>query len=269
MLHGAPIDAPLSSLIGELQFEWRRRIRQGCQLRAVARQADVLESRDRMGRRLVCIVADVTYRNSDEELVGSARGTMVRVAQQGEPLLLERQVQRYQPEQLAQIQAAVLQSKRRGAGLFRAEELRIGAELPLLVVGPLTIGDLICWQSAIGPSYRAGALGLRDCLTAPHTSVIHPVIGWPVKYSQQHEDFHLTSQRGMPAPFDNGAMRFSQLSRQLTDWIGDGGFLRRLRVKMLNPVLYGDTTWYTAAVDAVAHERPTRPGRDHWKESAG
>jgi hypothetical protein len=84
--------------------------------------------------------------------------------------------------------------------------------------------------------------------------VSHPVTGWPVKYSQQHEDVHLTSQRGMPAPFDNGVMRFAQVGRLLTDWMGDDGLLLKLRVKTEAPVLVGDVTWCDARIALARHD---------------
>lgn len=254
MLHGAAIEVPLTSLIGELEYWWERRIPENTQISAVARQVDLQESRDRAGRRLVQIISEVDYCTRSAQLVGRARGTLVRVAQTGKPLLLERGVRRYDESELKRIQEELLSSRRRSGGLIPDDDLRVGAVLPTLVVGPMTIGDLVCWQSAIGPSYRGGVLGLRDCLDAPHTAVTNPAIGWPVKYSQQHEDFTLSAMRGMPAPFDNGAMRLSQMARQLTDWMGDGGFLQRLRVQMTAPILYGDTTWFEAVIRHAAEE---------------
>ena len=52
----------------------------------------------------------------------------------------------------------------------------------------------------------------------------------------------------MPAPFDNGVMRFAWLSVMLTDWIGDAGKLSSLKAKFLGPVIYGDTSFYTGHI---------------------
>ncbi|MFC1680478.1 amino acid adenylation domain-containing protein [Pseudomonadota bacterium] len=114
----------------------------------------------------------------------------------------------------------------------------------------MTIGDLIAWQSAIGPSYRAAALGFQDGEKDPHTTAVHPVTGWPYKLSQQHEDGLLSKQRGMPAPFDNTVMRFAWVSSMLTNWIGNDGFLRSLNINAIEPVLYGDTNWYRGEIIA-------------------
>ena len=107
---------------------------------------------------------------------------------------------------------------------------------------------MVCWHAAVGPSYRPGPLGYRDILAAPQFRVVHPTTGWPIKYMLQHEDWNLAPQRGMPAPFDNGVMRFAWVSPLLTNWMGDHGFLARLRVTIHLPVLYGDTCRYTGEV---------------------
>jgi len=90
--------------------------------------------------------------------------------------------------------------------------------------------------------------GYLDVVKAPHTAVKNPVTGWPVKYSQQHEDFHLAAQRGMPGPFDNGVMRFAWVCPLLTNWMGDAATLKRLYVQVRTPGIYGDTTWYRGTV---------------------
>jgi acyl dehydratase len=70
----------------------------------------------------------------------------------------------------------------------------------------------------------------------------------------QHEDVNLAQQRGMPAPFDNGVMRFAWISPLLTNWMGDRGLLARLKVTINLPFLYGDTCWYTGEVTRVLAE---------------
>jgi hypothetical protein len=52
----------------------------------------------------------------------------------------------------------------------------------------------------------------------------------------------------MPAPFDNGVMRFGWMAPLLTNWIGDHGFLKRLDVQVRRPGLYGDVTVYAGKV---------------------
>jgi len=250
ILHGAPMQAPLSSLIGGVEYRWNAPILEGDRLRPVCRQTDCYEKKSGSGRRLVFIISGVDYLNQRDEVVGSAVGTMIRATQVGTELLFERPIYRYSETELEKIGDAIKAETRTGSRALHGEDVRVGHDIPPIVRGPLTIGDMVCWQAAIGPSYRAGGLGYLDCLKAPHSAVKNPVTGWPVKYSQQHEDFNLAAQRGMPGPFDNGVMRFAWVAPLLTNWMGDRGALRRLYVQVRTPGIYGDTLWYAGRVKA-------------------
>jgi acyl dehydratase len=248
ILHGAPMPAPLSSLIGGVEYEWFAPILEGDALRASTKQADLYEKKSGSGRRLIFVISEATYWNQRDEVVAKATGTMIRATQVGTELLFDRPIYRYSEVELEKIREAITGEARSGAGSPAWEDVRVGQEIPPIVRGPLTIGDMVCWQAAIGPSYRAGGLGYLDVAKAPHTAVRNPVTGWPVKYSQQHEDFHLAAQRGMPGPFDNGVMRFAWVCPLLTNWMGDAGFLKRLYVQVRTPAIYGDTAWYQGVV---------------------
>ena len=247
-LHGAPIDVPLSSLIAKVTFEWFHHVHEGDALRASSRQIGVTDTFDRRGRRTILIDAETRYWNQHDELVAIALGTMARIARTEGDLFLNRDIYRYDDRERSAIQKALEIETRLGATTRSAAAVWVGQTTPVFVRGPLAVGDLICWQAAIGPSYRAGALGYHDVVRAPHHRSTNPVTGWPVKYSQQHEDFLMAAERGMPAPFDNSLMRFAWIAPMLTDWIGDQGRLRRLSVQTDAPLIYGDTTWYRAIV---------------------
>ena len=247
-LHGVSSVVPLYSLIGELDCTWFKPILEGDQLRGSARQLDVFESRNRQGRRLVHILAEISYENQRGDVVARAESLMVRVEQRGTELLTDRDIYRYTDAELQTIKKALESETRTGSQGLGRDQTAVGYQLEPLVRGPLTVGDLVCWQAAIGPSYRAGALGYRDCLDQPHTVTLNPVTGWPVKYSQQHEDALLSQQRGMPAPFDNTVMRWAWVAPLLTNWIGDYGTLNRLGISAVEPILYGDTNWYEGTV---------------------
>lgn len=249
-LHGAPVLVPMSSFISEVSFSWFRPVVEGDSLGAACRQIDAraVGSGQGGGPRSVTIVAETTYWNGRGRMVGRAETAMVRIPRTDSGLLVEREIQCYDAvarDGLARLYEAEFERRDRWLG---EEEMAEGTELPESVRGPLTTGDMVAWQSAIGPSYRGGALSYFDGLRAPHTMVQNPVTGWPVKYSQQHEDFLLASQRGMPAPFDNGIMRFAVASTYLTNWAGPAGTLARLTVNVLGPNLYGDVTIYRGTI---------------------
>jgi acyl dehydratase len=256
ILHGAPMEAPLSSLIGGLEYEWFLPILADDRLRAKSVQKEMYEKKSSTGRRLIFVISECTYWNQRDEVVAKAIGTMIRTTQVGTELLFERPIHKYGIGELDGIDKAFKAEKRAGNQPRNWADLNVGEEIPPIVRGPLTIGDMVCWNAALGPSYKAGRLGYLDLVRSPHAAVVNPVIGWKVKYSQQHEDFNLAAQRGMPGPFDNGVMRFAWVAPLVTNWMGDDGFLKKLYVQVRAPNIYGDTTRYKAKVAAKKIDGP-------------
>ena len=72
ILHGAPMEAPLSSLIGGVEFEWKKPIPLGTRLRAESIQKDSYVKTNKAGRRLIFIISECTYWDEEDEVV--ARG---------------------------------------------------------------------------------------------------------------------------------------------------------------------------------------------------
>src|SRR5690606_7812163 len=75
ILHGAPMQAPLASLIGGVEYQWNERIRLGDRLRATSVQKDFYEKKSGTGRRLDFVISGVTYWNQNEQVVAKATGT--------------------------------------------------------------------------------------------------------------------------------------------------------------------------------------------------
>ena len=116
VLHGAPRVVPLSSLIGELACTWFMPILEGDELRGSARQLEVFESRNRQGRRLVNILAEVSYENQRGEVVARAESLMVRVEQRDTELLTDRSIYKYTDDELQVIKKALESETRFGIG---------------------------------------------------------------------------------------------------------------------------------------------------------
>ncbi len=257
VLHGSTEGAPLSSLLRDIEFQWQRPIREGERLLGTTRQGGVEVVRPRGGLPRVYVETLATYQDESGREVGRARSTVVRLRHRDGDRVVDRGVHRYRPEELARIVSQIDGEVRTGRRVLTGRDVDVGQTLPPIVRGPLTIGDLICWHAAVGPAYRPGPLGLKDTRAAPGFTVVNPLTGWPVKFTHQHEDPNLSGQRGMPGPFDNGVMRFAWAAPLLTNWLGDAGFLERLRLTIHAPVLYGDTSWYTGTV-VSKHEAADR-----------
>ena len=248
MLHGAPMKAPLASLIGGVKYEWRRPVVAGDRLHAVSTQRDFFEKRNKEGRRLNFVIAEVSYRDDSDEEVGLATSTMIMATQIGHAVSFQRAIHTCSDSEIATLEETFRAEQRTGAAPLFFEDVEVGLEIPSITRGPLTIGDMVAWNAAIGPSYKAGRWGFLDLQKSQHTAFINPALNFPVKYSQQHEDFNLAAGRGMPGPFDNGVMRFAWVAPLITNWMGDDGFLRALEVQVRQPGLYGDIVTYAATV---------------------
>jgi hypothetical protein len=54
----------------------------------------------------------------------------------------------------------------------------------------------------------------------------------------EHSDWIVCKNRGIPLPFDYGVARSAMAYHILTDWMGDDGFIRRLRTEITGPFFY-------------------------------
>jgi acyl dehydratase len=258
MLHGAPMKGPFASLVGGVGFEWFQPIRLGDRLRPEPRQKACFEKlgtgpSGKKDRRMIFIVAEVNYYNQDDALVATATSPCIMAEQQGETLQLDRPVYRYCEDEIAALEAAY-KAETRHRGVRYWDDVAVGDDLPPIVRGPLTTGDLVNWNAAIGPSYRSSHLAYLDLLNTPHLSVRNPATNFPTKSSQQHEDPNLAAGRGMPGPFDHGVMRFAMVAPLITNWMGDAGFLQKLYTKVAKPGIYGDAHTYRATVTAKSDD---------------
>ena len=249
ILHGANVDAPLYNIISEIEYNWYIPILDRDIITARSIQKEAYTSIDKNKNKNITIVSECIYWNQKGRIVSTAKGVLVKILQEKDKLFTDRKPYTYSDEELERIYDQYNEERNDTKNKIRdASKLDAGTDLNDFVRGPLTIGDMICWNAGAGPSYRGGGLGYFDLLKNPHNKTVNPITGWPVKYSQQHEDVVLASQRGMPAPFDNGVMRFSQIASGFRNMLHDQCFLSNLKIKIVAPIIYGDATWYAGRV---------------------
>ena len=120
------------------------------------------------------MTSDVTYHNQDNDLVGRATCIMIMAAQIGTQLMMEHEIRAYSEEEIANMEKAWRAEERRGGTPRYVEDVHVGDEIPSILRGPLTIGDMVAWNAAIGPSYKAGSWGYLDLKGAMHTAMFNP-----------------------------------------------------------------------------------------------
>lgn len=99
------------------------------------------------------------------------------------------------------------------------EDISPGDEITAATYGPLTIVDTVRWA------------GVQENWEQVH---------WDREFAREHSK--------LPTFIASGAYRQALLARTLTDWIGPGGTLRKLRVRHTAPTHEGDTIRYSGRV---------------------
>lgn len=223
-------------------------------------EARLLKQEVKSGRRFprwVLQTGEVRYFNQRGSLVAKALARCARtprgdrLAQVGGSAAMQTQEQhRYTSEELEEIERQVLAEPRTGDQLLWWEDVEVGAEIPGVVRGPLSIIDIMAWYSAQQGAQPYGG-----------------VHGDAIRYRRCHRDYHINEQTGaretagrghleaatgrdvgMGGVYDIGPQRISWAQHMLTNWIGDHGFLHTLDVDLLKPNLVGDTLWWSGKV---------------------
>jgi len=170
-----------------------------------------------------------------------------------------REPQQYGREELAAIEQAVLNEYRRGADRLHWEDVKVGDALPGIVRGPLSQIDMTAYYAgAVGSSgYKStklrwlyGHWGRNAPERLPNNydasyygSATLPSIG--------HQDRKVaTEELGMPGAYDNGPQRMGFIAVAVTNWMGDDGEVKTYSIRLLQPVIFGDTNFIKGKVTA-------------------
>ena len=122
---------------------------------------------------------------------------------------------RYSGDELLTIESNTLSERSRGSTPRYWEETQVGDPLDIITKGPLSIMDIVAWC--------AGTQGSPD-------------------YKQGF------SSGGLEAQAATGPQLTSWLIHLITNWIGDQGFLSRLKATIAETPLLGSTTTFTGSI---------------------
>ena len=225
-------------------------------------EAELTSQEEKSGRRFACWVLQtgkVRYFIKQDNLIATAIGKCARTprtghagSEQGE----DAQSRRYEPEEFAEIERLVLSEPRQGQEPLYWEDIEIGATVPPVVKGPLSIADILAWYSATqGALHYGGAHGDAVRYRRRHDDYhINPATGAKDAAGRGHLEAATARDVGMGAAYDVGPQRISWAQHMLCNWIGDHGFLHKLNVSVRRPNLVGDTIWWRGTVEAKREE---------------
>jgi acyl dehydratase len=146
------------------------------------------------------------------------------------PAQVEEIAERYRAEE----------ARRRAAEPRYIEDVVVGDLLPAITKGPYTATTAIAFLLGWGGLYvraHGDAFSLFDR---------HPALGIPNENGvpeppeRVHWDPDLARRVGVPGAYDYGPERVSWLGHVVTDWMGDGGFLRMLTAQVRRHNVIGE-----------------------------
>jgi acyl dehydratase len=247
------------------EIEWERPIPVGSDVRSEGHLCTVEEKHGAFAGRMVLQGTETVFRDTDGATLATARNFNLRTSrragresrEKGSTPDLEHPT--YTPEALERIEIEALHAEIRGDLPRTVGEVGIGQSLVPVVKGPLTATDVVGWM-------RTGFGGVREgfFMYTHELATIwrrrHPaaVMETPWGYVDSpeavHWDDHLARATGAPAAFDIGPQRISWMTQVVTNWMGDGGTLKRIAVRLGRFVAMGDTVWCRGEVTATAED---------------
>jgi acyl dehydratase len=250
---------PLSGVhawYGGEDVEWFARIEENDRLKARKELDSVELKQGRMGGEAVHEVYKTSYWNQNGTLVGVRRMRVVRVERskarsEGKNLGLD-VPHRYSVEEMAAIDADYEREYIRGAEPRFWEDVEIGEEIIPLVRGPYTTTSYILFAEGTGPRndfHRAHSDAYQYRKLHPRAFPLND-LGYPDTIARVHWERDMAIRAGLPESYDFGGERVTWLSIAATHWMGDAGFLRRLKMKLHGFCFVGDTVWIRGSVVA-------------------
>jgi len=251
-LKGDPL-AGLGSYQAVMEFEYWRPLRVGDGLFELRMLTGVtVNEKSAFSGRTVAEINGFIYSNKRDEMVAIQRGTWIRAerhksAEKKKEYNLPKP---YTKEQLEEIDACYEAETHRGAEPRYWEDVTVGESLQTIVRGPMRTSDLIVWHIGWGMQLTPpGAFRLSYLLRKKVPGMYTPnPLNVPDTVQRLHWEKEWANELGIPIPYDYGGLRETFLTNIVTNWMGDDGWLWKLRCQHRRFVYTGDTYWVKGKV---------------------
>ena len=236
-------------------WTWHKTVRRNDTLSTEATLKDLIEHQTRFAGRAVQQIYHVDFFNQTGDLVAGADSWCFRTErdqarEQGTKYAAEkiREPRRYNEDQLAEGYALYANEVIRGATPRYWEDVTEGEALPTLFKGPMTVTGFIAYAQGWGGLYiRANKLAWK--LVDAHPGLgIKNRFGIPDCPERVHWEEAFAREVGAPGAYDYGPERCSWLTHQVTNWMGDTGFLHKAQCKIRRHNPEGDLLFIKATV---------------------
>jgi acyl dehydratase len=207
------------------------------------RPVDIVEKKSEFALRTVIIYAEGVYRNQRDEIVAKCIGWSIRAERgtardQGK----YKEIKQYfiDEEMQKRVEYILDHEEIRGANPRYWEDVNVGDEIPQIVKGPLSVGEMMAWAHSIGGGGEVHTFRMRALRKHPAWGWKNPETGVNETIDQVHEQEEAAKGIAIPAAYDVGAQRNSWVSQCVTNWMGDDGFLKSLYCEYRRFNVYGD-----------------------------
>ncbi len=240
---------------GGNDWEFFRNLRPGDRVTAIERVAAVEEKKSRFSGRLAIQFSEGQFFNQRDELIARVLGWCTRherkaARDKGKYRNIEKY--EYRDDEIEHINATILNEENtiRGRDIRYWDDVNVGDELPAIARGPLSNMDTQSFLVGCGRGYSGSQL-LKIAVRHPGHFIRSKESGGRMEHTINiHHRESMAKNAGIPGVLDYGAQRCAWLSIPVTNWMGDGAVLKRMRTELRLPNAMGDTTWCKGKVSA-------------------
>ena len=233
-------------------WEFYQPIMEGDTFSYTNEMVDVLEKQSRMAGKTLIQFHDIRYYNQRGELAAKALDWCVRAArkQSGDTgKYMDIKQAEYTEEELDKIWAAYDTEEIRGSNPRYWEDVNVGDELAPVVKGPLALRDIYAWLIGSGsPFIKAHGVAMAFLQRHKGADMVDAKTGLADVPELVHMEQSRAQTIGIPGAYDYGCQRISWLDNLITNWMGDAGFLKRLKGTLKRFNIVGDTTWFKGKI---------------------
>ena len=146
----------------------------------------------------------------------------------------------YTDDELAEHYALYAAEQIQGQNPRRFSEVVVGARLPVMAKGPMTVTGFICYVQGWGGLYvRSNKLAWQQIHKHPALGIKNR-FGIPDCPERVHWEEDMARKVGAPGAYDYGPERCSWMAHPITNWIGDDAMLVSLAVELRRHNLEGE-----------------------------
>ena len=212
---------------------------------ARARLLDVEKKRGDFCGQMALQAGEVVYTNQEGETIARASSYVMRTPrdaarERGKYMNVARY--HYTPEDLEAIDGAYEAEEIRGDVPRYWEEVQVGDQVAPIVKGPLSSDDMLNFVDVVRGTLNF-AYFREHWRRHPQDIYWDPETGMPDSWDASMIKESVAQVFGFPFAHDSGIQRVCWLENLVTNWTSNLGFLESLKVRLVRPNFFYDTTW--------------------------